>query len=61
MRCNAFLSDSVAASFPTKVISTGISNSTLIPLFILVPVTCSCNCILVHATRIQPKQAKELV
>ena len=38
MRCNAFLSHSVAVSFPTKVISIGISNSTPIPLFILVPV-----------------------
>ena len=39
MRCNAFLSHSVTVSFPTKVISTGISNSTPIPLFILFPVT----------------------
>ena len=39
MRCNAFLSRLVAISFPTKVISIGISNPTPIPLFILVPVT----------------------
>ena len=39
MRCNAFLSHSVTVSFPTIVISDGISNPTPIPLFILVPVT----------------------
>ena len=39
MRCNAFLSYSVAVSSPTKVISVGISNPTPIPLFILVSVT----------------------
>ena len=39
MRCNAFLSHSVAVSFSTKVISIGISNRAPIPLFILVPVT----------------------
>ena len=37
MRCNAFLSHLVAVSFPTKAISIGISNSTPIALFILVP------------------------
>ena len=41
MRCNAFLSHSVAVSFSTKVISIGISNSAPIPLFILVPVVCN--------------------
>ena len=39
MRSNAFVSHSVAVSFPTKVISIGISNPTPIPLFILVQVT----------------------
>ena len=39
MQRNAFLSHSVAFSFPTKVISIGISHPTPIPLFILVPVT----------------------
>ena len=34
-----FLSRLVVVSFPTKVISIGISNPTPIPLFILVPVT----------------------
>ena len=39
MRCNAFLSHSFAASFPTKIISICISNLILIPLFIFVPAT----------------------
>ena len=39
MRCNAFLSHSVATSVSAKVISVGISNPTPIPLFVLVPVT----------------------
>ena len=44
MRCNAFLSHSVAVFFPTKVISIGISNPTPVPLFILVPVTLQLAC-----------------
>ena len=39
MRCNAFLSHSVAVSFATKVISIDISNPAPILLFILVTVT----------------------
>ena len=39
MRCSAFLSRSVAVSFPTKVISIGTSNPTPVPPFIVVPVT----------------------
>ena len=39
MRCNAFLSHSVAVSFPTNVISIAMTNLTPIPRFILVPVT----------------------
>ena len=39
MWCNAFLSHSFAASFPTKIISICISSLILIPLFILVPAT----------------------
>ena len=39
MRCNAFLSNSVAVSFSTKFISIGISNPTPIPLFVLVAIT----------------------
>ena len=44
MRCNAFLSNLVAVSFPTKMISIGIFNPTPIPLFIPVPVTLQLAC-----------------
>ena len=52
MRCNVFLSHSVAVSFPAKVISVGISNP--IPIFVH---SCSCN----FATRIRSGQENELV
>ena len=41
MRCsgNAFLSHSIAVSFPMKFISIGISNSASTSLFIILPVT----------------------
>ena len=39
MQCNAFLSHSVAVSFPTKVIPIGNSSPTPFPLFIFVPIT----------------------